>query len=232
MVFARSLFFLLDLSVKWGDNDANGPGIHVGSHYKEAEMKRILSVLFLALFVFGAVPLFAGGQGEDGEDVYRVGVIPKFIAEDYFIAAENGFRAAEEDLGNVQVDWVGDTMSQTSAANQNNYIQSFIDREYDAILVSALDPESYADTLQEARDMGILVGTWDADVRADARDFFVNQAEFEEIGICKPTTQRTTLRPWRWCPRPRTPRTRTPGWTRLLPSMRRMPTATMPTSTS
>ncbi len=174
---------MLDLSVKWGENDSNGPDIHVGSHYKEAEMKRILSVLFLALFVFGAVPLFAGGQGEDGEDVYRVGVIPKFIAEDYFIAAENGFREAEEDLGNVRVDWVGDTMSQTSAANQNNYIQSFIDREYDAILVSALDPESYADTLQEARDMGILVGTWDADVRADARDFFVNQAEFEEIGI-------------------------------------------------
>jgi ABC-type sugar transport system substrate-binding protein len=146
-------------------------------------MKRVLSVLFLALFAFAALPLFAGGQGEEGDDVYRVGVIPKFIAEDYFIAAENGFRAAESELGNVEVDWVGDTMAQTSAANQNNYIQSFIDREYDAILVSALDPESYADTLQEAQDMGILVGTWDADVRADSRDFFANQAEFEEIGI-------------------------------------------------
>jgi ABC-type sugar transport system substrate-binding protein len=147
-------------------------------------MKKALSVALVALLLITvSATLFAGGEQESGEDVYRVGVIPKFIAEDYFIAAENGFRQAEAELGNVQVDWVGDTMSQTSAANQQNYIQSFIDREYDAILVSALDPESYANTLQEAMDQGILVGTWDADVRPDARNFFVNQGEFDEIGI-------------------------------------------------
>lgn len=147
-------------------------------------MKKALSVALVALLLISvSATLFAGGEQESGEDVYRVGVIPKFIAEDYFIAAENGFRQAEAELGNVRVDWVGDTMAQTSAANQQNYIQSFIDREYDAILVSALDPDSYADTLQEAMDQGILVGTWDADVRADARNFFVNQGEFDEIGI-------------------------------------------------
>ena len=147
-------------------------------------MKKALSVALVALLLITVSSmLFAGGEQEAGEDVYRVGVIPKFIAEDYFIAAENGFRQAEAELGNVRVDWVGDTMSQTSAANQQNYIQSFIDREYDAILVSALDPESYADTLQEAMDQGILVGTWDADVRPDARNFFVNQGEFDQIGI-------------------------------------------------
>ncbi len=147
-------------------------------------MKRILSLLLLVFFAASASMVFAGGQGEkDGEKVYRVGVIPKFIAEDYFIACENGFRQAERERGNVRVDWVGDTMSQTSAANQMNYIQSFIDREYDAILVSALDPNSYADKLADARDKGILVMTWDADVRPDARDWFVNQGEFDEIGI-------------------------------------------------
>ncbi|MFP4426304.1 MAG: substrate-binding domain-containing protein [Spirochaetaceae bacterium] len=148
-------------------------------------MKKALSLALVALFLITVgTAVFAGGSQEaEGEKVYRVGVIPKFIAEDYFIAAENGFRQAEAELGNVRVDWVGDTMSQTSAANQQNYIQSFIDREYDAILVSALDPDSYADTLKEAMDQGILVGTWDADVRPDARDFFVNQGEFDEIGI-------------------------------------------------
>ena len=146
-------------------------------------MKRAISAIIALMLLFAVTPLFASGGEEAGEDVYRVGVIPKFIAEDYFIACENGFRTAEAELGNVQVDWVGDTMAQTSAANQKNYIQGFIDREYDAILVSALDPESYANTLQEARDQGILVVTWDADVRADARDWFVNQGEFDAIGI-------------------------------------------------
>lgn len=148
-------------------------------------MKKALSMALVAMLMLTvSTMLFAGGgQEAEGDDVYKVGVIPKFIAEDYFIACENGFRQAEAELGNVRVDWVGDTMSQTSAANQKNYIQSFIDREYDAILVSALDPESYADTLKEAMDQGILVGTWDADVRPDARDFFVNQGEFDQIGI-------------------------------------------------
>jgi len=150
---------------------------------KEADMKRAISTILALMLLVAVVPLFAGGSEETGKDVYRVGVIPKFIAEDYFIACENGFRTAEAELGNVKVDWVGDTMSQTSAANQKNYIQSFIDREYDAILVSALDPESYADTLREAREMGIVVITWDADVNVSARDFFINQVDFDEFAI-------------------------------------------------
>jgi len=113
---------------------------------------------------------------------FKVGVIPKFVAEDYFIACERGFATAADELG-IRVSWVGDTMAQCSAQNQKNYIQSFIDREYDAILVSALDPSSFADTLKEARDAGIKVITWDADVEPDARDFFVNQAEGDMIAI-------------------------------------------------
>ncbi|MCF7928692.1 MAG: substrate-binding domain-containing protein [Spirochaetales bacterium] len=148
-------------------------------------MKKVLLLALVLLIAAAVGSVFAEGQqeGADGEKVYKVGVIPKFIAEDYFIACENGFREAEKELGNIRVDWVGDTMAQTSAANQKNYIQSFIDRQYDAILVSALDPESYADTLKEAMDQGIKVVTWDADVRPDARDWFVNQAEFDQIGI-------------------------------------------------
>lgn len=149
-------------------------------------MKRATSVLITLLLLVAALPVFAAGSGEKAagaQKVYRVGVIPKFIAEDYFIACERGFRTAEKELGNVKVDWIGDTMSQTSAANQKNYIQGFIDKGYDAILVSALDPHSYADTLKAARAKGIKVITWDADVDPSARDYFVNQAESDQIAI-------------------------------------------------
>ncbi len=149
-------------------------------------MKAKVSLVLLVLLVAAGAMVFAGGgaeQGAKGGKVYKVGVLPKFIAEDYFIACERGFRQAEKELGNVKVDWVGDTMAQCSAANQKNYIQSFIDKKYDAILVSALDPESYADTLKAARAKGIKVITWDADVNKAARDFFVNQAEGDQIAI-------------------------------------------------
>lgn len=147
-------------------------------------MKRISAVLAI-LLIAGSVFASGGADGKaTGNKVYKIGVIPKFIAEDYFIACERGFRQAEKELGGkIKIDWVGDTMSQTSAANQKNYIQGFIDKRYDAILVSALDPSSYADTLKAAMSKGIKVITWDADVNTDARNYFVNQAEFDQIAI-------------------------------------------------
>ena len=96
-------------------------------------MRKVFFFLVPLLILAAIAPVFA-------QKTYKVGVIPKFIAEDYFIACERGFRQAEKELGNIKVDWLGDTMSQTSAANQKNYIQGFIDKKYDAILVSALDP--------------------------------------------------------------------------------------------
>ncbi len=140
-------------------------------------MRRLRALFAVILAIAAFAPAF--GQGK----TYKVGVIPKFIAEDYFIACERGFRQAEKELGNIKVDWIGDTMSQTSAANQKNYIQGFIDKKYDAILVSALDPESYADTLRDAMKKGIKVITWDADVNTTARNFFVNQAEGDQIAV-------------------------------------------------
>ncbi len=140
-------------------------------------MRSLRSVVLFVLAVAAFVPAF--GQGK----TYKVGVIPKFIAEDYFIACERGFHQAEKELGNIKVDWIGDVMSQTSAANQKNYIQGFIDKKYDAILVSALDPESYADTLRDAMAKGIKVITWDADVNPTARNYFVNQAEGDQIAV-------------------------------------------------
>ena len=139
-------------------------------------MRKVFFFLVPLLILAAIAPVFA-------QKTYKVGVIPKFIAEDYFIACERGFRQAEKELGNIKVDWLGDTMSQTSAANQKNYIQGFIDKKYDAILVSALDPESYADTLRAAMKKGIKVITWDADVNPTARQYFVNQAEGDQIAV-------------------------------------------------
>jgi|SaaInl7_200m_RNA_FD_contig_41_1492946_length_1127_multi_15_in_0_out_0_1 rhamnose transport system substrate-binding protein len=142
-------------------------------------MKRTLSILLVLILVVG---MFAGCQAKtkDAEDI-KIGMIPKFTGVDYFIACENGAYKAAEDLG-VTVDWQGDPSGQETAANQQAYIQTFIDKEYDAILVSALDAESYADTLKAAMASGILVLTWDADVNPEARDYFVNQTENADIG--------------------------------------------------
>ena len=150
-------------------------------------MKKMVIAIacMLAVLTLASIMVSCQKKADVATDkVYQIGVIPKFIAEDYFIACERGFRQAEKELGGkIKIDWVGDTMAQCSAANQKNYIQGFIDKKYDAILVSALDPETYADTLKAAMAKGIKVITWDADVNVAARDFFVNQAESDQIAI-------------------------------------------------
>ncbi|MDB5052465.1 MAG: permease component of ribose/xylose/arabinose/galactoside ABC-type transporter [Bacilli bacterium] len=123
----------------------------------------------------------ASGTNAPSEKKLKIGMVPKFTGVDYFIAVENGAKKAAADLG-VQLDWQGDPSGQESAAKQQAYIQTFIDKGYDAILVSALDEKSYADTLKQARSKGIKVVTWDADVQQDARDYFINQVENSGIG--------------------------------------------------
>src|SRR5439155_12035711 len=53
--------------------------------------------------------------------------------------------------------------------------------EYAVIAVACNDPDLVAPTLRQARQRGILVVTYDADSQPDARDYFVNQATYEEV---------------------------------------------------
>lgn len=153
-------------------------------------MKKLLTIA-LALVLLASIAALAGCKSDDsassptkedeGKKTYKIGMIPKFTGVDYFIAVENGAKKAAADLG-IELDWQGDASGQESAAKQQAYIQTFIDKGYDAILVSALDPSSYAETLKQARANGIKVITWDADVQQDARDYFINQVENSSIG--------------------------------------------------
>lgn len=153
-----------------------------------------LKFLVLAMVLVMAVSLFAacGAKTDSATKKLKIGMIPKFTGVDYFIACENGAKKAAADLG-ITLDWQGDPSGQESAAKQQAYIQTFIDKGYDAILVSALDAKSYADTLKQARAKGIKVVTWDADVQQDARDYFINQSENSAIGVALMSNMGTEL---------------------------------------
>lgn len=152
--------------------------------------KKLFAFTLVLVLLLGTLTACGGNEdvttgGDDGgsadsKDI-KIGMVPKFTGVDYFIAVENGAKKAAKDLG-VKLDWQGDPGGQESAAKQKAYIQTFIDKGYDAILVSALDADSYAETLRTARKNGIKVITYDADVSEDARDFFVNQCENDELG--------------------------------------------------
>ena len=69
-----------------------------------------------------------------------------------------------------------------SPAKQTEVVEAWITRGVNAIAASCASPEALSSVLRKAQARGIKVVSWDADAKADARSFFVNQATSEGIG--------------------------------------------------
>lgn len=102
-----------------------------------------------------------------------IGVMPKLKGIDYFNATETGAKRAAEELG---VEVVFDGPAVNDVTQQSKMVETWITKKYDAIAIAPNDPDAIGVALKKARKRGMKVVTWDADSKADARDFFVNQA--------------------------------------------------------
>ena len=89
-------------------------------------------------------------------------------------------KEAVKELGDVK--WESTGPLEANAAKQAELIDGLIARHPDALIVSANDPDALVPVLKRAMDAGIVVITYDADVRPEGRDFFVNQASESGIG--------------------------------------------------
>lgn len=106
--------------------------------------------------------------------------IPKLIGIGYFDATSKGMQEAAKELGNVKVTTDGPTAAQID--QQITFIDNYITRGVDGILFAANDPVAIAPVLKKALSKGIHVIGYDADAQPDAREWFVNQAQFNGIG--------------------------------------------------
>ena len=114
-----------------------------------------------------------------GADIVVVDV-PKLIGIGYFGATTLGQQQAAEELGNVSVTTDGPT--DANIDDQIQVIDSYITQGVDGILFAANDPVAIAPVLRKALEAGIYVVGYDANSEPDARQWFVNQAEFNGIG--------------------------------------------------
>ena len=106
-------------------------------------------------------------------------MVPKIKGIDYFNACEKGAKEAAKELGSVKLIYEGPT--EASVERQAELIEAWIARKPDVIAVACNDPSAIAPTLKKAMARGIHVITWDADAKRDAREFFVNQATYDDI---------------------------------------------------
>src|ERR1700674_4450800 len=106
--------------------------------------------------------------------------VPKLIGIGYFNATSKGMQIAAKELGNVTVTTDGPTEAKID--EQIKFIDNYITRGVDGVLFAANDPVAIAPVLKKALSKGIHVVGYDANSTPDAREWFVNQAEFNGIG--------------------------------------------------
>ena len=117
------------------------------------------------------------GEG-DGEANLSITMLPKNLGNAYFDTSTGGAEEATAEFGGT-FEEVGP--SEASPTSQVQYIQTAAQQGAGGLIVSANDPEALCDALDEARDAGVKVVTFDSDTNPECRDLFINQATAEGI---------------------------------------------------
>ena len=105
--------------------------------------------------------------------------VPKLIGIGYFNATSKGIADAAAELGNVDAKTDGPTKANID--EQITFLDNYITSGVDGILFAANDPVAIAPVLKKALEKGINVVGYDANSTPDARQWFVNQAQFNGI---------------------------------------------------
>jgi ABC-type sugar transport system substrate-binding protein len=105
--------------------------------------------------------------------------VPKLIGIGYFNATSKGIADAAKELGNVSAKTDGPTKANID--EQITFIDNYITQGMNGILFAANDPVAISPVLKKALSKGVHVVGYDANSEPGAREWFVNQAEFNGI---------------------------------------------------
>ena len=108
-----------------------------------------------------------------------VAFIPKLTGNAFFEVANDGAQEFAKKW-NINVNYMGS--SSAAVADQVSVINQAISSGVDAICISTVDAAGVSDALNEARDAGIVVSTWDSDANVEDRSLMVSQGTPEVLG--------------------------------------------------
>ena len=127
-----------------------------------------------------------GGTGDGAEaggggikSGLKIAFLPKQVNNPYFDTSDNkGGKVAVEEFGG---EFSQTGPSEASPSAQVSYINTLSQQQTDVIVISANDKDAVCGALNEARQAGAKVVTYDSDTNPDCRDLFINQATAEGI---------------------------------------------------
>src|SRR3990170_381292 len=103
----------------------------------------------------------------------KIAYLPKQRNNPYSDVEVGGGKVA---VGEVKGEYKLVGPNDASASSQVSYINTLIQQQQDVIVVAANDPNAVCPSLNQARDAGITVVSFDSDAAPECRDAFVNQA--------------------------------------------------------
>lgn len=108
----------------------------------------------------------------------KITFLPKNLGNPYFDASYKGIQEAAASFGG-ETEEVGP--AEATADSQVSYINTATQQGVGGLIVSANDKAAICDALNEARDAGVKVVTFDSDTNPECRDLFISQADAEGI---------------------------------------------------
>jgi rhamnose transport system substrate-binding protein len=140
---------------------------------------------FAALTLSSALVLSACGGDDGGSSAggggggeTTVTFLPKNLGNPYFDVTARGGEAAVKDFGGT-FDQVGP--QEATPDGQVQYINTAAQQGVNALVVSANDPTAICDALEQAREAGTKIVTFDSDTDPECRDVYISQATSEGI---------------------------------------------------
>lgn len=124
-----------------------------------------------------AAILLATGLPAWAADTYTFAIVPKAMNNPYFDLSRDGCMKRAKELGNVECIYKGPV--EHEPASQVQIIQDLITQKVDGLAISAADADSVVGVIQQARDAGIAVITFDADSPKSARQAYVGTDNVE-----------------------------------------------------
>ncbi len=108
-----------------------------------------------------------GGSSGNGQKKYRIAVIPKGTAHEFWKSVHAGALQAAKERGNAEIIWKGPQV-ENDTAGQISVVRNFITKGVDGICLAPNHSESLVDVVQEAVESEIPVVVFDSGLAAGA----------------------------------------------------------------